>query len=192
MLPNVTMEGRLVANPELQFLPSGAALCKFRVAANDRKRNAQTGQYEDGDPIFLSVTCWRNMAENVAETVQQGDLVVITGRLKQRDYEVEGQRRTSYEIDADDIGVSLRFGSARLNRTQRQGQPQQGQYQGQGQDDPWAQAAQQGRANATVGQNVRQQAPQPPQQAQQQVQQGWQQTPYVDPGQQPSYGEPPF
>jgi single-strand DNA-binding protein len=121
------------------------------------------------------------MAQNVSDSLVQGDLVVITGRLKQHDYEVEGQRRSSYEIEPDAIGISLRFVSASINRTQRV-QAQAQQYQGQGADDPWAQAAQQGHAQGVQPQQrPAQQAPQQP---------GWGQQP---PPQQPQWpGQPPY
>jgi single-strand DNA-binding protein len=119
-LPSITIVGNLTADPELKFLSSGQALVTFRIAASDRRKNAQTGEWEDGDTTFLRVTAWRQTAENAAESLTKGDRVVVTGRLKSRDYEdKDGSRKTSYEIDADEVGVALSRASARVNRSTR-------------------------------------------------------------------------
>lgn len=119
-LPSITIIGNLTADPELKFTASGAALVSFRVAASDRRKNPQTGAWEDGETTFLRVTAWRQLAENASESLTKGDRVVITGRLKARDYEdKDGSKKTSYEIDADEIGVALSRGTAKQNRTTR-------------------------------------------------------------------------
>lgn len=166
-LPRVVIEGRMATDPELKFLPSGAAVASFRVAASQRKQNPQTGEWEDDKSCFLSVSAWREMAENVTETLHRGDAVTISGRLSQREYEQDGQKRTAYQVDADSIGPDLRWATARVQRTQRSQGTQSGD---QPQQDPWA----------SQPQNVPQRGAQQPSQSQQ----GW--------GNQPSYDEPPF
>lgn len=119
-LPTVTVVGNLTADPELKFISSGAALVAFRIAASDRRKNAETGAWEDGDTTFLRVTAWRQLAENIAESLTKGDRVVITGRLKSRDYDdKDGTKKTAYEIDADEVGVALSRGTAKQTRTTR-------------------------------------------------------------------------
>lgn len=121
-LPIVTLIGNLTADPELKFTTQGTALVSFRIASSDRRKNAQTGEWEDGDTTFLRVTAWRQLAENAAESLTKGDRVVITGRLKSRDYEdKDGTKKTSYEIDADEVGVALSRGTAKQTRTARRG-----------------------------------------------------------------------
>lgn len=193
MLPRVEIDGRVVADPELKFLPSGVAVANFRVAASDRKKNEQTQQWEDGAQCFLSVTCWREMAENVAESLHRGDPVVVVGRLKQREYTTnEGAQRTVYEVDADAVGPSLRWASAPVQRAQRTGPtPQQ-----QG-GDPWATPPQQQQPAdpwATAPQQPQQQPQGPPQQPTQQPQQPAPQQPQQPGGWQgaPVYDQPPF
>jgi single-strand DNA-binding protein len=180
-LPRVVIEGRMATEPELRFLPSGVAVCNFRVAASQRKLNQQTNQWEDDKQCFLSVACWRDMAENVASSLHRGDGVVIIGRMYEEQYEREGQQRTSFKVDADSCGPDLRWAEATMQRTQR---TQAGQ---QPQPDPWA-------TQPAQGQQRPAQAPQQqPQQQQQQPQQGgWQQGNQQGWGNQPSYDEPPF
>lgn len=159
----ITVVGNLTDDPELRFTPSGAPVANFRVASTPRTFDRQAGEWRDGDPLFMSCSVWRQMAENVAESLQRGMRVVVTGRLKQRSYETrDGQQRTVVEIDVDEIGPSLRYATAKVTRTQRSGggfgggtapaggadpwatsgaapagQPA-GQANGSGQDDPWA------------------------------------------------------
>lgn len=130
--PLVPITGTLVDDPELRFTPQGKAVVNFRVAANDRKRAAD-GSWEDGDSVFLTVTAWEQMAENIADCLQKGMHVLVFGRLSQRSYEAnDGTRRTVYEVKATDVGPSLRRDTARVTRTQRQGaQGQQAQGQRQ-------------------------------------------------------------
>lgn len=118
----ITVVGNLTDDPELRFTPSGAAVANFRVASTPRTFNRQTSTWEDGDPLFLSCSVWRQAAENVAESLRRGMRVVITGRLKQRSYETrEGEKRTVVELDVDEVGPSLRYATAKVTKTQRSG-----------------------------------------------------------------------
>ena len=163
----ITIVGNIVADPELRFTPSGAAVVNFRVASTPRRFNSQTNQWEDAEGLFLTCNIWRQAAENVAESLQKGMRVIVNGRLRQRSYETrEGEKRTVYEVEADEVGPSLKFATAKVTRTSRGdsnqggggrqgggfggGQPQQGGSQAQPQqgggfgggqiDDPWGQA----------------------------------------------------
>ena len=147
----ITVVGNLVDDPELRFTPSGAAVANFRIASTPRTFDKQTNEWKDGDSLFLSCSIWRQAAENVAESLQKGMRVVVTGRLKSRQYETrEGEKRTVFEIDVDEVGPSLKYATAQVTRTQRSGGG--GGYSGGGaqqssNDDPWATpapAAQQG------------------------------------------------
>lgn len=116
--PNITVIGNLVDDPELRFTPSGAAVANFRIASTPRTLNKQTNEWEDGEALFLSCAVWRQYAENVAESLQKGMAVIVTGRLKARSYEnKQGERRTSHEIDVEEVGPTLRFSTARVSRT---------------------------------------------------------------------------
>jgi single-strand DNA-binding protein len=118
----ITVVGNLVADPELRFTPSGQPVATFRVASTPRMRDNATGKWKDGDSLFLSCNVWRQAAENVAESLQRGMRVIVTGRLRQRNYETkEGEKRTVYEIEVDDVGPSLRNASAKVNRASRGG-----------------------------------------------------------------------
>src|ERR1700753_3207521 len=118
----ITVVGNLVADPELRFTPSGQPVATFRVASTPRMRDNATGEWKDGDSLFLSCNVWRQAAENVAESLQRGMRVIVTGRLRQRNYETkEGEKRTVYEIEVDDVGPSLRNASAKVNRASRGG-----------------------------------------------------------------------
>jgi single-strand DNA-binding protein len=118
----ITVVGNLTDDPELRFTPSGAAVANFRVASTPRTFDRQAGEWRDGDPLFLSCSVWRQAAEHVAESLNRGDRVVVTGRLKQRSYETrEGERRTVVELDVDEVGPSLRYATAKVTRTQRSG-----------------------------------------------------------------------
>lgn len=112
-LPQITIVGTLTGDPELKMLPSGVALTKVRIAANDRKFNKATGQYENGDSTYLTGTIWRDYAEHVAESLRKGDKVIAIGRLKQREYEKDGATRTIFELELDEIGPTLRFSTAK-------------------------------------------------------------------------------
>lgn len=118
----ITVVGNLVADPELRFTPSGQPVATFRVASTPRVMDRQTNEWKDGDSLFLTCNVWRQAAENVAESLQRGMRVLVTGRLKQRNYETkEGEKRTVYEVEVDDVGPSLRNASAKVNRVSRGG-----------------------------------------------------------------------
>ncbi|WNO28403.1 SSB protein [Corynebacterium phage PSonyx] len=139
----ITIVGNIVADPELRFTPSGAAVCNFRVASTPRIFNKNSNQYEDGEAVFLTVNVWRQAAENVAESLSKGMRVIVHGNLKQRSYETrEGEKRSVYEIEADEVGPSLTFAKADVQRTQRSNnnfnnQGQQNQQQNQQQGTGW-------------------------------------------------------
>lgn len=117
----ITVVGNLVADPELRFTPSGAAVCNFRVASTPKVFNRQSNQWEDGDALFLTVNVWRKQAENVAESLQKGMRVIVNGRLKQRRYETrEGEKRSVFEVEADEVGPSLMFAYANVTRNPRE------------------------------------------------------------------------
>jgi single-strand DNA-binding protein len=118
----ITIVGNLVNDPELRFTNSGQPVAQFRVASTPRIRDNQTGEWKDGDSLFLTCNVWRQMAENVAESLQRGMRVIVSGRLRQRSYETkEGEKRTVYEVEVDDIGPSLLRASAKVNRITRSG-----------------------------------------------------------------------
>ena len=135
----ITIEGNLTAEPELRFTPSGAAVASFTVASTPRTFDKNTNSWVDGDALFLRCNCWRQMAENVAESLTRGTRVIAKGRLKQRSFETrEGEKRTVVELDVDEIGPSLKFAQATARKTERSGgQPQQQRPQ-QPPQDPWA------------------------------------------------------
>src|SRR5689334_19479695 len=116
----ITIVGNLVDDPELRFTPSGAAVARFRIASTPRYRDNQSGEWKDGESLFLTCNVWRQMAENVAESLTRGTRVVVQGRLKQRSYETrEGEKRTVFEVEVEEVGPSLRNASAKVNKTMR-------------------------------------------------------------------------
>jgi len=118
----ITIAGNLVDDPELRFTPAGQPVARFRVASTPRFRDNATGEWKDGDSLFLTCNVWRQAAENVAESLTRGMRVIVSGRLRQRSYETkEGEKRTVYEIEVDDVGPSLRNASAKVNRVARSG-----------------------------------------------------------------------
>lgn len=118
----ITIAGNLVADPELRFTPSGAAVANFRIASTPRTFNKDTNQWEDGDALFLTCNIWRQAAENVAESLSKGMRVIVTGRLKQRSYQTkEGEQRTVFEVEVDEVGPSLKYATASVNRNPREG-----------------------------------------------------------------------
>ena len=138
------MIGNLVDDPELRFTPSGAAVAKFRVASTPRYLDKATNEWKDGESLFLQCQIWRQAAENVAESLTKGMRVILSGRLKQRSYETkEGEKRTVFEVEVDEVGPSLRNATAKVTRTQRAGgsggaaAPAAAESFG---DDPWAAA----------------------------------------------------
>src|SRR3712207_5996993 len=158
----ITVVGNLTDDPELRFTPSGAAVAKFRIASTPRTLDRQSGEWKDGEPLFLACNIWRDAAEHVAESLQRGARVIVQGRLRQRSYETrEGEKRTVYELEVDEIGPSLRYATAKVQKMSRSGggggggfgssgggfggnQGGGGGNQGGGggfADDPWASAA---------------------------------------------------
>ncbi len=139
----VTIVGNLTNDPELRFTPSGAAVASFTVASTPRVLDKATNEWKDGDALFMRCSVWRQYAENVAESMSKGMRVIVTGRLKQRSYETrEGEKRTVVEMDVDEVGPSLKYATAKVNKVQRAG----GGF-GEGgssssssgpTDDPWA------------------------------------------------------
>ena len=116
----ITVIGNLTADPELRFTPSGAAVANFTVASTPRTFDRQTGEWRDGDAMFLSCAVWRQAAENVAESLQKGMRVIVSGRLKQRSFETkEGEKRTVVELEVDEIGPSLRYATAKVTKASR-------------------------------------------------------------------------
>ena len=116
----ITIIGNLVDDPELRFTPAGQPVARFRVASTPRLRDQQSGEWKDGDSLFLTCSVWRQPAENVAESLIRGTRVVVVGRLRQRSYETkEGEKRTVYEVDVDEVGPSLRNATARVTKATR-------------------------------------------------------------------------
>jgi single-strand DNA-binding protein len=116
----ITVVGNLTDDPELRFTPSGAAVAKFRIASTPRTLDRQSGEWKDGEPLFLACNIWRDAAEHVAESLQRGTRVIVQGRLRQRSYETrEGEKRTVYELEVDEIGPSLRYATAKVQRMSR-------------------------------------------------------------------------
>ena len=118
----ITIAGNLVDDPELRFTPAGQPVARFRVASTPRFRDNSTGEWKDGDSLFLTCNVWRQAAEHVAESLTRGTRVIVSGRLRQRSYETkEGEKRTVYEVEVDDVGPSLRNASAKVNKVARNG-----------------------------------------------------------------------
>ena len=171
----VTLVGNLVDDPELRFTPSGAAVANFRIASTPRTYDRQTGEWKDGESLFLSCSVWRQAAENVAESLQRGMRVIVQGRLKSRSYDDrEGNKRTVFEIDVDEVGPSLRSATAKVTRAMRSGPGGEGGGGGGGfggggggnqgggygggqggapQNDPWATPQGQGGGGQSAPQN---------------------------------------
>jgi single-strand DNA-binding protein len=137
----ITVVGNLTADPELRFTPSGAAVASFTVASTPRTFDKNSNEWKDGEALFLRCSIWRQAAENVAESLQRGMRVVVHGRLKQRSFETrEGEKRTVIELDVDEVGPSLKYATAKVNRTTRGSSG--GGFGSGGEsapaDDPWA------------------------------------------------------
>jgi len=148
----ITVIGNLTDDPELRFTPSGAAVAKFRLASTPRTLDRASGEWKDGEPLFLACSVWRQVAENVAESLQRGARVIVSGRLRQRSYETrEGEKRTVIELEVDEIGPSLRYATAKVQKMSRSSGGGGGGGGGFGggnngggggfADDPWATAA---------------------------------------------------
>jgi single-strand DNA-binding protein len=172
----ITLVGNLTADPELRFTPSGAAVANFTVASTPRTFDRQSNEWRDGDAMFLNCAVWRQAAENVAESLQKGMRVIVQGRLKSRSYETrEGEKRTVFEVDVDEVGPALKYATAKVTRTtssgggggqgggQGGGRPSGGGGGGYGVggssnggggaggDDPWATGASSGGGNRSQG-----------------------------------------
>ncbi|MBF0688117.1 MAG: single-stranded DNA-binding protein [Cellulomonas sp.] len=118
----ITVIGNLTGDPELRFTPSGAAVANFTVASTPRTFDRQSNEWKDGETLFLRCSIWREAAESVAESLTKGTRVIVQGRLSQRSYETrEGEKRTVYELQVDEVGPSLRYATAKVTRTQRSG-----------------------------------------------------------------------
>jgi single-strand DNA-binding protein len=179
----ITIIGNITADPELRFTPSGAAVANFTVASTPRTFDKDTNGWKDGETLFMRCAVWRDAAENVAESLQRGTRVVVTGRLKQRSYEKDGAKHTVIDMEVDEVGPSLKYATAKVNKTQRGGgggfnSGGQGGGQGGGSaggqgapaKDPWATTSP-AAANTGAGQGAGPQG-------------GW--------GNGPTYDEPPF
>jgi len=150
----ITLIGNLTSDPELRFTPSGAAVANFTVASTPRTFDRQTQEWKDGEAMFLNCAAWRNLAENVAESLTKGSRVIVSGRLRSRSYEGrEGEKRTVFEIEVDEIGPSLRYATAKVTRTTSSGgggswsgggsqsaPASDWSAPGAGESDPWANA----------------------------------------------------
>ncbi|OBK34102.1 single-stranded DNA-binding protein [Mycobacterium sp. 1245111.1] len=151
----ITVIGNLTADPELRFTPSGAAVANFTVASTPRIFDRQTNEWKDGEALFLRCNIWREAAENVAESLTRGSRVIVSGRLKQRSFETrEGEKRTVVELEVDEIGPSLKYATAKVNKASRSGgggggfggggsrsqAAPQGGGGSAGGDDPWGSA----------------------------------------------------
>src|SRR5690349_21730824 len=135
----ITVVGNLTADPELRFTPSGAAVANFTVASTPRTFDRQTNEWKDQETLFLNCSVWRQAAENAAESLQRGMRVIVQGRLKARSYETrEGEKRTVFEIDVEEVGPSLKMATAKVTKTTRSGGGQGGGGFSGGSDDPWA------------------------------------------------------
>ena len=139
----ITVVGNLTADPELRFTPSGAAVANFTVASTPRTFDRQSGEWKDGEALFLRCNVWRQVAENVAESLTRGSRVLVSGRLRQRSFETkEGEKRTVVELEVDEIGPSLRYATAQVTRTSGGGGGGGGgRGVSSGQDEPWAPSA---------------------------------------------------
>ena len=133
----ITVVGNLTADPELRFTPSGAAVANFTVASTPRTFDRQTNDWKDGEALFLNCSVWRQAAENAAESLTRGMRVIVSGRLKARSYETrEGEKRTVFEIDVDEVGPSMKYATAKVQKTSRSGGGGGGGFGGG--NDPWA------------------------------------------------------
>jgi single-strand DNA-binding protein len=142
----ITVIGNLTADPELRFTPSGAAVANFTVASTPRTFDKQTNEWKDGEALFLNCSVWRQAAENAAESLVRGMRVIVQGNLKARSYETrEGEKRTVFEIDVQEVGPSLKYATAKVSKTTRSGTGGGGGGGGYGGgDDPWSSGGQQG------------------------------------------------
>jgi single-strand DNA-binding protein len=131
-MTSITVIGNLTATPELRFIPSGDAVVNFTVASTPRTFDKKADKWLDGDPLFLRCSLWRDAAENVAESLEKGARVIVTGKLKQRSYEKDGQTRQSLELDVEEVGPSLRYATAKITKAGKGGSAASKPV-----DDPW-------------------------------------------------------
>ena len=145
----LTIIGNLTNDPELRFTPNGSAVANFTIASTPRTFDRQSNEWKDGETLFLRASVWREASENVAESLTKGMRVIVSGRLKSRSYDTkEGEKRTVIELEVDEIGPSLRYANAKVNRTQRSGGkgggfstvPTSTDNFGAAQSDPWGPA----------------------------------------------------
>jgi single-strand DNA-binding protein len=135
----ITVVGNLTADPELRYTQNGLAVANFTIASTPRNFDRASNEFKDGETLFLRASVWREFAEQVAGSLTKGSRVIATGRLKQRSYETkEGEKRTSIELEVDEVGPSLRYATAQVTRTSRDGS---GSNRGQSADEPWAASA---------------------------------------------------
>lgn len=143
----VTVVGNLSADPELRFTPSGAAVANFTIASTPRSYDKDSGGWKDGDALFMRCNVWRQPAENVVESLTRGMRVMAVGRLKQRSFEHDGQKRTVVELDVDEVGPSMKYATAKVNKINRQGgeggnrkfgEGQTRKFGDQAKSDPWS------------------------------------------------------
>src|SRR5699024_3532814 len=151
---NITVVGNLVADPELRFTPSGAAVANFRIASTPRTFNRSTNQWVDGEALFLTCNVWREAAENAAESLTKGMRVLVQGRLRQCSYETrEGEKRTIFEVEVDEVGPSLKYAKAEVTRNARGGGQGGGFGGNQGGGQGFGQGGNQGGNQGGFGQN---------------------------------------
>ncbi|MEU7827324.1 single-stranded DNA-binding protein [Catellatospora sp. NPDC049133] len=132
----LTLVGNLTADPELRYTPAGAALCKFTVASTPRNYDKATSEWKDGDPLFMNCSAWRELAENIAESLHKGSRVVVTGRLKLNRWKTpEGETRQAMQLDVEEVGPSLRYATAQVKKLTRTGGG--GAAAAAGAADPW-------------------------------------------------------
>ena len=139
---SITMVGNLTADPELRFLPNGTAMVKFTIASTPRTLDRQSGEWKDGDPLFMNCTAFRDIAEHIAESLTKGTRVIVSGRLRLSRWEDKdsGEKRSAYGLDVDEIGPSLRFAQAKVQKMNRGGKGD-GFTPDVPQDDAWSIAA---------------------------------------------------
>lgn len=131
----ITIVGNLVADPEMRFIPSGAGVANFTVASTPRTFDKASGEWKDGEPLFLRCNIWRQAAENVAESLTRGMRVIVSGRLRQRSFEKDGEKRSVMELEVDEVGPSLKYATVKVNKATRSGEASTPQV-----DDPWSTA----------------------------------------------------
>jgi single-strand DNA-binding protein len=145
----ITVIGNLTDDPELRFTTSGAAVAKFRIASTPRFFDKATGEWKDGEALFLTCNVWRQTAEHVSESIKRGTRIIVTGRLRQRSYETrEGEKRTVIELEVDEIGPSLRYATTSVKKMARSSANTGSSAVS---DDPWVTATPAGPSTSTTG-----------------------------------------